>query len=127
MFSPLEQFSIFNYLYINFKFLDLTINNSVIYLIISIFIISFLHKLIFNNYIILNFISYIIYQFYYLLHKQFLEILTIKANKYYSFIFNLFLFILFNNLIGLIPYSFTTTSQIIITFMLSTTIILGVT
>lgn len=38
--------------------------------------------------------------------------------KYFSFIFSLFLFILFVNFMGLIPYSFAPTSQIIVTLAL---------
>src|SRR5438477_317242 len=39
----------------------------------------------------------------------------------------LFIFILINNLIGLIPYSFASTSHFILTFSLSFTIVLGAT
>ena len=35
--------------------------------------------------------------------------------KFFPFVFTLFMFVLFANIIGLIPYSFTVTSQIIIT------------
>jgi F-type H+-transporting ATPase subunit a len=38
-----------------------------------------------------------------------------EGMKFFPFVFTLFMFILFANLIGLIPYSFTVTSQIIIT------------
>jgi len=38
-----------------------------------------------------------------------------EGMKFFPFVFSLFMFILFANLIGLIPYSFTVTSQIIIT------------
>lgn len=54
----------------------------------------------------------------------------INANKgqiYFPFIFGLFLFILLNNLIGMIPYSFASTSHFIFTFSLSFTVVLGAT
>lgn len=38
------------------------------------------------------------------------------GKKYFPFIFTLFLFILFVNLLGLVPYSFAPTSHIIVTF-----------
>ncbi|HTP91086.1 MAG TPA: F0F1 ATP synthase subunit A [Xanthobacteraceae bacterium] len=38
-----------------------------------------------------------------------------EGMKFFPFVFTLFMFILFANVIGLIPYSFTVTSQIIIT------------
>ncbi|MBV9152863.1 MAG: F0F1 ATP synthase subunit A, partial [Alphaproteobacteria bacterium] len=49
------------------------------------------------------------------------------ARDFFPFIFTLFLFILFANLLGLIPYSFTITSHIIITFALAAIVFIGVT
>ncbi len=49
------------------------------------------------------------------------------GRRYFPFIFSLFMFILFANLIGLIPYSFTFTSHIIVTFALAAFVFLGVT
>ena len=43
--------------------------------------------------------------------------------KFFPFIFTLFLFVLFANLIGLIPYTFSVTSQIIVTFALAALVI----
>ena len=50
-----------------------------------------------------------------------------KAKPYFAFIFSLFMFVLFCNMFGMIPYSFTVTSHIIVTFMLATFIFIGVT
>ena len=50
-----------------------------------------------------------------------------EGRKYFPFIFSLFMFILFGNLIGLAPYSFTFTSHIIVTFFLAIVVFLGVT
>ena len=44
------------------------------------------------------------------------------GEKYFPFISVVFTFVLFSNLIGLIPYSFTTTSHLIVTFSLSLSI-----
>jgi F-type H+-transporting ATPase subunit a len=49
------------------------------------------------------------------------------GRKYFPFVFSLFMFILAGNLLGLIPYSFTFTSHIIVTFALALTVFLGVT
>merc|ERR1711862_1045744 len=49
-----------------------------------------------------------------------------KGEIYFPFILTIFLFIMLSNLVGLIPYSFTITSHIIITFTLSLTIFIGV-
>ena len=50
-----------------------------------------------------------------------------KAKPYFPFIFSLFMFVLFCNMIGMLPYSFTVTSHIIVTFALAAVIFIGVT
>ncbi len=50
-----------------------------------------------------------------------------KAKPYFAFIFSLFMFVLFCNMLGMIPYSFTVTSHIIVTFILASFIFVGVT
>lgn len=46
-----------------------------------------------------------------------------EGMKFFPFIFTLFLFVLFANLIGLIPYTFSVTSQIVVTFALAILVI----
>jgi F-type H+-transporting ATPase subunit a len=50
-----------------------------------------------------------------------------KGQLYFPFIYGLFMFVLINNLIGMVPYSFASTSHVILTFALSFTIVLGAT
>ena len=50
-----------------------------------------------------------------------------KGQVYFPFIYTLFIFILINNLIGMVPYSFASTSHFVLTFSLSFTIVLGAT
>jgi F-type H+-transporting ATPase subunit a len=50
-----------------------------------------------------------------------------EGSKYFPFVFSLFMFILFANLIGLIPYAFTFTSHIAVTFAMALVVFLGVT
>ncbi|MBL9029104.1 MAG: F0F1 ATP synthase subunit A [Caedimonas sp.] len=50
-----------------------------------------------------------------------------EGKKYFPFIFSLFLFILFGNLWGMVPYSFTFTSHIVVTFALAITVFISVT
>ncbi|MGH6864793.1 MAG: F0F1 ATP synthase subunit A [Methyloceanibacter sp.] len=47
--------------------------------------------------------------------------------RYFPFIFTLFMFVLTLNMLGMIPYTFTVTSHIIVTFALAAFIFLGVT
>ncbi|MCB2100522.1 MAG: F0F1 ATP synthase subunit A [Rhodobacterales bacterium] len=50
-----------------------------------------------------------------------------EGRRYFPFIFSLFMFILFGNLLGLIPYSFTFTSHIIVTLAMALFVFVGVT
>jgi F-type H+-transporting ATPase subunit a len=50
-----------------------------------------------------------------------------EGMKYFPFIFTLFMFVLFGNLLGLVPYSFTFTSHIAVTATLAIVVILMVT
>ena len=50
-----------------------------------------------------------------------------EGQEYFPFVFSLFMFILFGNVLGLIPYGFTFTSHIIVTFALASLVFIGVT
>ena len=50
-----------------------------------------------------------------------------EGKRYFPFLFTLFMFILFGNLLGLIPYSFTFTSHIVVTFAMAALVFIGVT
>lgn len=49
-----------------------------------------------------------------------------RAQKFFPLVFTLFIFLLFSNLLGLIPYSFTITSHLIMTFGLALSLFLGI-
>ena len=50
-----------------------------------------------------------------------------NAKPFFPFIFTLFMFVLFCNMVGMLPYSFTVTSHIIVTFILASLVFVGVT
>ena len=50
-----------------------------------------------------------------------------EGMKYFPFVFSVFMFVLLSNLLGMIPYFFTVTSHIIVTFTLAFTIFIMVT
>ncbi len=50
-----------------------------------------------------------------------------EGMKYFPFVFTLFMFVLALNMLGMLPYSFTVTSHIIVTFALAAFVFLGVT
>ena len=51
----------------------------------------------------------------------------LEGMKYFPVVFSLFIFILFANMLGMVPYSFTSTSHIIVTFALAIFVFIGVT
>jgi len=50
-----------------------------------------------------------------------------SARVFFPFVFTLFMFVLFCNMVGMLPYSFTVTSHIIVTFFLAAVVFIGVT
>ena len=50
-----------------------------------------------------------------------------EGRRYFPIVFSLFMFILVGNLLGMVPYSFTFTSHIIVTFALAAVVFIGVT
>src|SRR6266446_2276920 len=48
------------------------------------------------------------------------------GREFFPFVFTLFMFILFANFLGMIPYSYTVTSQIVVTFALAAVVFIGI-
>ena len=127
MYNPLEQFTITPLIRIYNDWIDLTISNSTIILLVSVLVIFFLLSPSSSNILVgINKWQRLIEVLYLKIEEITTSMLPGKS-KYLPLIINIFLFILLNNLIGLIPYSFTTTSHIAITLTLSLSIIIGVT
>lgn len=55
------------------------------------------------------------------------ETVGAEGQRYFPFIFTLFMFILFGNLLGLIPFGYSFTGQIIVTFAMAAIVFIGVT
>jgi F-type H+-transporting ATPase subunit a len=55
------------------------------------------------------------------------EHVGLEGKPYLPFLFTLFMFVLLGNLLGMVPWSFTFTSHIIVTFALAAVVFLGVT
>ncbi len=130
--SPLSQFEVRNLLSLDAPILGnihISITNIGLYLTIGALFIIILSILSTNyNKIISNNWSISQESLYATIHS----IVTNQINKkngqiYFPFIYTLFVFILMNNLIGMVPYSFASTSHFILTFALSFSIVLGAT
>jgi len=130
--SPLDQFEIRDLLSLDAPILanlHLSVTNIGLYLVIGFFIALNLN-IIGNNYnkLVSNNWSISLETIYATIHSIVInQINTKKGQMYFPFIYALFIFILINNLIGMIPYSFASTSHFILTFSLSFTIVLGAT
>jgi len=130
--SPLDQFEVRDLLSINANLLgnvNLSLTNIGLYLTISMLIILTCSLLASNNNkIIPNNWSISQESLYATVHGIVVsQINPTKGQIYFPFIYTLFVFILVNNLVGLVPYSFATTSHFILTFSISFTVVLGAT
>ena len=65
--------------------------------------------------------------FYNFIAKMISDTAGSKAKPYFPFIFSLFMFVLFCNMFGMLPYSFTVTSHIIVTMLMAVFILIAVT
>ena len=130
--SPLDQFEVRDLLSINANLLgnvNLSLTNIGLYLTISLLIILTYSLLASNNNkIIPNNWSISQESLYATVHGIVVsQINPTRGQIYFPFIYTLFVFILVNNLVGLVPYSFATTSHFILTFSISFTVVLGAT
>ena len=130
--SPLDQFEVRDLFSLNanlFGNIHLSLTNIGLYLSIGLFLILTYSLLATNNNkIIPNNWSISQESMYATVHSIVVSQLNpTKGQLYFPFIYALFIFILANNLIGLVPYSFASTSHFILTFSISFTVVLGAT
>ena len=126
--SPLEQFEIHPILGFNLGWIDLSFTNSALSLFIAtVTFYLFADFSLKNKKIVPNSSQSIIELIYEFVHGIVQEQIGSKGYKYFPFIFTIFLFIACSNLLGMIPYNFTATSHVLITFGLSFSIFIGVT
>nr|QNM39529.1 ATP synthase F0 subunit 6 [Gelidiella fanii] len=125
--SPLEQFEIVTIIPLSIAGINLSITNSAIFVFFSLILMIFWFSLSFykGTLIPTNWQS-TKEIFYGITSSMIRENLGLKGEFYFPFIFSLHSFLLFCNLIGMVPYSFTVTSHIIFTFALALSIFIGV-
>ena len=126
--SPLEQFEIIPYLHIKTGDLDLSFTNSSVTMVLTVALITiFLTATVNTRSLIptrMQLISEMSYNFIAQLLK---DTVGNEGRQYFPFVFTIFMFVLIGNMLGMIPYSFTFTSHIIVTFALATIVFIGVT
>ena len=132
--TPLEQFQIISIFSIKLFCLDFSLTNMLFINILVLLIFSLIvlfsssEKNSFGEisfFFIPNTWQVFIELLYEVSSQLVFDNLNKNGEKYFPFIAVLFTFIMFNNLIGLVPYSFTITSHLIVTFSLSFPIFIG--
>ena len=126
--NPMHQFHVYRIgPEISIAGVDLSFTNASLFMLISAVLISILllfstkkKKLIPSK---IQLISEMLYNF---IAKMISDTAGKKAKPYFPFIFSLFIFILFCNMVGMLPYSFTVTSHIIVTLTFAVFIFIGV-
>ena len=127
--NPMHQFEVYRIgPEINLGTVNLSFTNASLFMTISAITILFLLFLGTKKKLLIpsktQFITEMSYTF---IAKMINDTAGSGAKSFFPFIFTLFMFVLFCNMIGMLPYSFTVTSHIIVTFMLAATIFIGVT
>jgi F-type H+-transporting ATPase subunit a len=114
--SPLHQFELQNWIPISLGGLDISINKAVVFMWIVVFLAAVLmviagsaRKLVPGK---LQSIAEMMVDF---IRSMIIDTMGKEGMRFFPLIATLFLFILFGNLIGLVPGSYTVTSQIIVT------------
>jgi F-type H+-transporting ATPase subunit a len=127
--TPLEQFTISSIIPLHFGNYYLSFTNSSLYMFGAVGTAALLFHFTTKNGGFLvpsrwQSLSEMIYEF---VRSLIQEQIGQQGRKYFPIVFTLFVFLLFTNLIGMIPYSFTATSHIAITFGLSLSFFIAVT
>ena len=126
--SPLEQFEIIPILDIKSGNIDLSFTNSSVAMVLTVAIITLFITISVNTRAIipsrLQLLSELSYNFIAQLLK---DTVGSDGRRYFPFVFTIFMFVLIGNMVGMIPYSFTFTSHIIVTFALAALVFIGVT
>jgi len=127
--SPLEQFSIITIVPLHLGNLYFSFTNSALFMMFSTGYFVFLVWLVTVNggKLVPSKWQSIIEMVYEFVLNLVQEQIGEKGKIYFPIVFTTFTFLLCNNLIGMIPYSFTTTSHLIVTFSLSISTFIAVT
>lgn len=130
LYSPLEQFQILPLIPVRLGNLDISFTNGNLIILIALgsFLLLMNASLSYKGsfYISPSKWQIAIETFYETIANMLYDNLGVRGQQYFPFVFIIFMFVLLSNLIGLIPYSFTITSHLIVTFALAFMIFVGV-
>jgi F-type H+-transporting ATPase subunit a len=124
--DPIHQFNIDRLIPIHFGGIDASFTNSALWACIAVLAATLLFFLAPRN-LIPTRLQSVAESIYEVVDNMTHEVLHDNARTYFPFVLTLFVFILFANVLGLIPYSFTVTSHIIVTLALALIVFIGAT
>ena len=128
MSNPVEQFKVERLIPIDVNGIDVSFTNSAAFMLVTVVISTLLLTLSINKRSIIpsrwQSISEVLYEF---VANMIRDNVGTEGRRYFPFIFSLFMFVLIGNLVGMVPYTYTFTSQIIVTFGLAIVVFIGVT
>ena len=128
MHSPVEQFTIKTLMQLELFGYDVSFSNSALFMMLTVILsVAYLTFAMRNRAMVpgrLQASAEMLYEF---VSEMVRSNVGSEGRPYFPFIFTLFIFLLFGNMLGLIPYSYTFTSQIVVTFVLAAFIFVGVT
>jgi len=127
----LEQFQVLPIISLTFGFIDLSVTNEVFILVLVFFLIGTLIFSLLNKdnslFLIPNSWQSMLEMIYKIILSLVVDnIRNITAERYFPLVFSVFFFILSLNVIGLVPYSFTITSHLIVTLAIALSIFIGI-
>jgi F-type H+-transporting ATPase subunit a len=126
--NPLEQFEIKPLIPLHIGSVDLSFTNSSLFMTICVVLVTLLITLATRQGRLVpgrwQSVAELSYEF---VANMIQENVGKEGMRYFPFIFTLFMFVLAGNLIGMVPYTFTYTSHIIVTFGMAIVIFIGVT
>ena len=126
--NPLEQFTIKRWVELDAGGIDVSFTNSSFFMVLALitiaaFVIIGMRK----REMVPGRWQSMVEMSYELVANMIRETAGAEAQRYFPFIFSLFTFILACNLLGMLPFSFTVTSHIIVTFAMAGFVFVGVT
>jgi F-type H+-transporting ATPase subunit a len=128
MHSPVEQFTIKALLHLELLGYDVSFTNSALFMILAVLVSTvYLTMAMRKREMVpgrLQASAEMLYEF---VSDMVRSNAGSEGRPYFPFIFTLFIFLLFGNMLGLIPYSYTFTSQIVVTFVMAAIVFVGVT
>ena len=124
--DPIHQFVINRIIPMDIGGVDISFTNSALWAVIAVACASLLFILAPRN-LIPTRLQSVAESIYELVHGITHDVLHENARTYFPFVLTLFVFILFANVLGLIPYSFTVTSHYVITLALALVVFIGAT